>query len=190
MEVDGDELSAEEQRLALELTQLVPDPSPERHAAIMAAVRSLPIPRAQVLGGWRLALAGVAAMAIVLGSAVGAVASSGDALPDSPRYSLRVFGEQVRLALAAPTTREQLRIDFAHARVSQAQAVLGHGDRSNARGLLRDSRDYIAQTKKDLANVPAGEQGQISAQLNQTEADEHQAENQLNQGGEQGQSGG
>lgn len=190
MELAGDELSAEERRLALELGQLASDPTPERHAAIMAAVRSSRLPRQGVIGPWRLALAGVAAAAIVLASTVGAVAFSGDALPDSPKYSLRVFGEQVRLALAEPTTREQLRIDFAHARISQARAILGHGDRSNARGLLRDSREYIAQTRKNLANVPAGEQGQIQNQLNQTEADEHQAENQLNQGGEQGQSGG
>jgi hypothetical protein len=121
-----------------------------------------------------------------MASTGGAVAASGDALPNSPNYSLRTLGEQVRLALASPVGREQLRIAFANARTTQAQAILSH-DRSNAKGLLRDSRQYLNQTRNDLGSVPAGQQGQIQNQLNQAEAAEHQAEIQLNQAGQQGQ---
>jgi hypothetical protein len=97
-----------------------------------------------------------------------------------------MFGEQVRLALADPAGREQMRIAFANARIAQAQAILAH-DRSNAKGLLRDSREYLIQTRNDLGNVPPGSQGQIQTQLNQAEAAEHQAEAQLNQNGDQSQ---
>jgi RNA polymerase sigma factor (sigma-70 family) len=81
---------------------------------------------------------------------------------------------------------EQLRIAFANARIDQARAVLREGDRANARGLLHDSRDYLDQTKKDLSNLPAGDQGQIQNELNQAVTNEQQAEKQLNQEGVQG----
>jgi hypothetical protein len=186
MELDDQDLSGDERRLAGELAALAVDASAERRDRIMAAVRSSHEPRRAVTGPWRLALAGLGAVGILMASAGGVVAASGDALPNSPNYSLRVLGEQARLALADPTAREQLRIAFATSRINQAQAILGH-DRSNAKGLLRDSRGYLNQTRNELGSVPANQQGQIQNQLNQAEAAEHQAEAQLNQGGEQGQ---
>ena len=184
MGLDDQDLSAEEQRLAAELARLAVDPSAERRAGIMAAVRGSHPQDRSAVRPWRLVLAGVGAVAIFMAGTVGAVASSGEALPNNPNYSLRVFGEQVRLVVADPAGREQLRISFAKSRIYQARSILTLGDVSNARGLLRDSREYLAQTRKDLGSLSSSEQGQIQNQLNQAEADEHQAEMQLNQEGE------
>jgi hypothetical protein len=184
MGLDDQDLSAEEQRLAADLARLAVDPSAERGAAIMAAVRGSHPQDRSAVRPWRLVLAGVGAIAILMAGTVGAVASSGEALPNYPNYSLRMFGEQVRLVVADPAGREQLRISFAKSRIYQARSILTLGDVSNARGLLRDSREYLAQTRKDLGSLSSSEQGQIQNQLNQAEADEHQAEMQLNQEGE------
>jgi hypothetical protein len=186
MELDDQDLTLDERRLAAELGALAEDASAERRNRIMAAVRSSHAPSRSVIGPWRVALAGLGAVGILMASTGGAVAASGDALPNSPNYSLRTFGEQVRLALADPSGREKLRIAFATTRINQAQAILVH-DRSNAKGLLRDSRQYLNQTRNELGTVPSNQQGQIQKQLNQAEAAEHQAEAQLNQGGEEGQ---
>jgi hypothetical protein len=187
MELDDQDLSPEEQRLAGQLEKLAFSPSPERRSSIMAAVRTTPLLGRSVIGKWRVALALSVAAAILAVSTVGAVASSGEALPNNPNYSLRLLGEQVRLALAEPTTREHLRIAFAQARIAQVRPALAHGDRSNAKGLLRDSHQYLDQARKDIGNLPRSEQGGIENQLNQAELNEHQAESQLGQDGEQGQ---
>lgn len=186
MELDGEGLSTTERRLAAELSALGVNPSAEKHAAIMAAVRSSQTVPPAVIGRWRLALVGLSAAALLLLSSVGVVAASKDALPSSPAYSLRAGGEQVRIALASPVGREQLRIDFANARTNQARTILKQGGRADAKGLLRDSRAYLNQAKQDLSSLPADEQGQIQNQLNQAEANEDQAEVQLNQDGAQG----
>jgi hypothetical protein len=184
--IDNQDLSADERRLAAQLEKLAVSPSPERRANIMAAVRAAQPARRSFIGRWRVALALAGAAAILMTSTVGAVASSGDALPNNPNYSLRVLGEQVRLALADPSTREHLRIAFANTRIAQAQATIAHGDRSNAKGLLRDSHQYLDQARKDIGNLPRSEQGEIENQLNQAQANEHQAEAQLGQNGDQG----
>ena len=186
MEVNEEGLSAAERQLAAELSALGVNPSPQKSAAIMAAVRRSQDVRPTVVRRWRLALVAFGAAALLALSSVGAVAASNDALPSSPTYSLRFAGEQVRLALASPAAREQLRIDFANARVNQARAILSQGGHSDAQSLLRDSRGYLAQARKDLGSLPANEQGQIQNQLNQAETNEHQAEAQLNQDGAQG----
>jgi hypothetical protein len=183
--LDDADLSADERQLAGELAGLAVDASAERRARIMAAVRASNPPRRVLAGGWRVALAGMVAAGVLMASAGGALAASSDALPSSPNYFLRTFGEQVRLALADTASREQLRIAFANERISQARTILTH-DRSNARGLLRDSREYLTQTRTDLGTLPANEQGPTQNQLNQAEAAEHQAEAQLNENGEQG----
>jgi hypothetical protein len=184
--IDNQDLSADERRLAAQLEKLAVSPSPERRANIMAAVRAAQPARRSFIGRWRVALAVAGAAAILMTSTVGAVASSGDALPNNPNYSLRVLGEQVRLVLADPSTREHLRIAFANTRIAQAQATIAHGDRSNAKGLLRDSHQYLDQARKDIGNLPRSEQGEIENQLNQAQANEHQAEAQLGQNGDQG----
>ena len=188
MELNDEGLSAAERRLAGELAALAVNPSPEKRAAIMAAMRRSQDVRPSVVRRWRLALVGFGAAALLALSSVGAIAASNDALPSSPTYSLRFAGEQARLALASPVGRERLRIDFANARINQARAILRQGALADAKSLLRDSRGYLAQTKKDLGSLPANEQGQIQNQLYQAEANEHQAELQLNQDGAQGES--
>jgi hypothetical protein len=188
MELDDEGLSATERGLAGELAQLGVNPSPEKHAAIMAAVRRSQPVRSPAIGGWRLPLVALGAAALLVLSSVGGIAASNDALPSSPTYSVRVGTEQVRLALASPTGKEQLRIDFANARISQAKAILRQGDRADAKGLLRDSRGYLAKAKSELGGLPANEQGQIQNQLHQAEANQQQAEFQMNQEGAQGQS--
>ena len=186
MELKDEGLSAAERQLGAELAGLGVNPSPEKRAAIMAAVRRSQEVRPSVVRRWRLALVGFGAAALLALSSVGAVAASTDGLPSSPTYSLRFVGEQARLTLASPAGREQLRIDFANARINQARAILRQGSLADAKSLLRDSRGYLAQTKKDLASLPPNEQGAIQNQLNQAEANENQAELQLNQDGAQG----
>ena len=186
MELNDEGLSATEKRLAGELAALGVNPGPEKHAAIMAAVRRSQQAPPSAIVRWRLGLVGLGAAALLALSSVGAVAASRDAVPSSPTYSLRFAGEQARLALASPVGREQLRIDFANARTNQARAILKQGGRADAKGLLRDSRGYLNQAKQDLGSLPANEQGQIQNQLNQAEANEDQAEFQLNQDGAQG----
>ena len=187
MELGDEGLSATERRLARELADLGVSPSAEKHAAIMAAVLRSQAAPPPAIRRWRPALVALGAAALLVLSSVGGIAASSDAVPSSPTYSLRLAGEEVRLAFASPAGREHLRIAFANARINQARAILGHGDRADANSLLRDSRDYLADTKKDLGNLPANEQGPIQNQLNQAEANEHQAELQLNQEGPQGQ---
>lgn len=187
MELNDDEgLSASERNLASALSQLAADPSPKRHAAIMSAVRQKTGQGHLVIGRWRPALAGLAAAAALTASTVGAFAASGDALPNSPEYQVRLVFERVRLTVAGPADREELRITFADARITQAHARLSQGDRANAEGLLRDSRAYLAETKNELGNVPAGERGQIEEQLTQAQADQQQTETQVDQQGEHG----
>jgi hypothetical protein len=178
-----------ERSLAGELARIGVNPTPERSATIMAAVRRSQGVRPPAIARGRLALVGLGAAALLVFSSVGAVAASTDAVPSSPTYSVRVGTEQVRLALASPVGREQLRIDFANARIKQARTILGQGDRADAKGLLRDSREYLNQTRKELGNLPADAQGQIQNRLNQAEANEHQAEVQMNDDGPQGASG-
>jgi hypothetical protein len=190
MELNDQDLSAAERQLAVELAGLTQVPSAERRAVIMAAVRNAPGPRRQVFRPRRMAIAAAAAVCLLAVSSVGAVAASADALPSSPTYSLRSFGELVRLTFAVPSAREQLRLAFAQSRICQARAVLQQGDRSDAKGLLRDSRQYLAQTKQDIGNLSSGEQGEVQNQINQTEVQQSQAEAQLNQEGDQGQQGG
>jgi hypothetical protein len=181
MDVDGDELTQDEQRLAASLAGLAREPTAERKARIMTAVRKSNQPRQAVFGRWRIALAGGATLVMLIASAVGGVAASGDALPSKPNYPLRVLGEQVRLALSDTTSREKLRISFAHARIDQARAALAHGNRADAEDLLRDSHEYLAATQRDIGNVPSEERSQINDQMNAAQSDEHAAETQVSQ---------
>lgn len=181
----NDILSPDEAKLTAELSQLAVDPMPESRSAIMAAVRRSQDAHRPVLGRWRLALAGVAAVALLMTSAVGALAASSEALPSSPVYSLRLAVEHFWITVAGPADREHLRIRYASERIAQARVTLSRGDHSDSGALLRDSRGYLAEAKKDLGTVPQGEQEKVQNELNQAEADEHQVEEQLNQEGTQ-----
>ncbi|MDQ2943757.1 MAG: hypothetical protein M3R21_08845, partial [Candidatus Dormibacteraeota bacterium] len=67
----------------------------------------------------------------------------------------------------------------------QAQVVVGE-NRTDAKRLIDDGRDYLGQARRDLPSLSAGEQGRVENQLNQAGQEQKAAENQLNQGGEQG----
>jgi hypothetical protein len=67
--------------------------------------------------------------------------------------------------------------------------VLRQGNRSDARGLLHDSRAYLDETRQDIGDVSSGEQGEVENELNQAEVQQSEAEGQLNQQGQQGQQG-
>jgi hypothetical protein len=185
MGVDENDLSAVERQLAEEISRLAVDPTPERRAAILRAVRVSQASQPSQLGSRRWALAAVGAIALLLVGTVGAAAASTDALPSSPTYPVRGVVEQSRIWLAGPAAKEQLRIEFAKSRFAQALSALTHGDRSDADVLVRDGSQYLDDARNDIGTVPAGEQGSVQNQLNQAQNDEQQAEDQLNQQGKQ-----
>jgi hypothetical protein len=132
---------------------------------------------------------GVATAVLLVGvGTIGAMAASSRALPNSPAYPLRFAGEGIRLAVASPVDREHLRVDFARDRFRQAREV-APSNRSDAKRLIVDGRDYLAQARSDLPSLSAGEQGEVESEINQAGEDERSAEGQLNQQGED-QSGG
>jgi len=184
-----DDLSTVENEIARELSRLAADPSPASRDSIMQAVRArreaAAVPQRLDLR-WRLTALVAAILVLLIGSTMGAVAASGRALPHSPAYPLRFVGEQVRLAVASPVGREELRIGFARDRFGQVQAVVRE-NRSDAQRLIDDGRGYLDQARRNQSSLTAGEQGRIENQLDQAGQDQKAAENQLNQDGEQGQ---
>lgn len=189
MAIGDPDLTPEEQVLAATLEGLADDPSSERRARIMAAVRDARVPRPARVP-LRRVLAGVAvALVLLAASSAGVIAASADALPSSPNYPLRGVGERIRLTFGDPATREQLRVSFARSRISQAQSLLPLGDRTDAKQLLVDSRQYLADARQDVGSLSPDEQGQVQNQIDQAEEQQNQAEAQLNQSGEQGQNG-
>jgi hypothetical protein len=184
-----DELSPSEQEIASDLTALAADLSPASRASIMHGVyaaRRAAAPRTRWHLSWRLLMA-VAAAVLLLGTGTaGAMAASSQALPNSPTYPLRFAGEGIRLAVASPVEREHLRIDFARDRFRQAREVF-RDNRSDAKKLIVDGREYLDQTRRDLSSLTADEQGQVESEINQAGDDQKAAEDQVNQQGEQGQ---
>jgi hypothetical protein len=186
-----DGLSPSEQETAQELSALADDPSAASWDSIMRGVHAaLPIaaPSARWHLSGRLVMAVAAAVLLLGGSTIGAMAASSQALPHSPAYPLRFAGEGIRLAVASPADREHLRIDFARDRFHQAGDVVRE-NRSDAKQLIVDGRDYLAQARRDLSSLSAGEQGRVESEINQAGDDERSAEGQLTQQGED-QSGG
>ena len=186
-----DELSPSEQETAHELSTLAEDPSPASRDSIMHGVHAaLPTAasRARWHLSWRLVIAVAAAALLLGGGTIGAMAASSRALPHSPAYPLRFAGEGIRLAVASPADKEHLRIDFARDRFHEAVDVIRE-NRSDAKQLIVDGRDYLAQARRDLSSLSADEQGQVESEINQAGDDQRSAEGQLNQQGDD-QSGG
>ena len=184
----NDELSPVEQDLAGQLSRLTVDPTPDARKSIMRAVSAArhAEPRAHRWRlRWRVTTAVVAAILVLIAGTVGAFAASTQALPNSPAYTLRGAGEQIRIALASPVGREELRIQFARERFHQVPAI-AHRSRSDAMRLINDGSAYLDETRRDLPSLSADEQGQIENQLNQAGQDQQGAQGDLNQGGEQG----
>lgn len=186
MAMSGD-LSPAEQDLARELSGLAIDPSPAARASIMRAVlvargTEPKAPRWRLR--WRVMTAVVAAVVVLITGTIGAMAASSNALPNSPAYTLRGAGEQVRIVLASPLGREQLRIEFARDRFKQVPAVV-HVSHSAASRLIADGSAYLEQAQRDLQSLSADEQGQVENELNDAGGDEQAAQDQLNQEGQQ-----
>lgn len=184
----NDDLSPAEQDLARELSGLAIDPSPAARESIMRAVSAARVaepkaPRWRLR--WRVMTAAVAAVLVLITGTVGVLAASSQALPDSPAYSLREAGEQIRIAFASTVGQEELRIQFARERFRQVPAVV-HRSRSEAMRLINDGSNYLDQTRSDLPSLSAREQGEVESQLNQAGQDQQGAQDELNQSGEQG----
>jgi hypothetical protein len=184
----NDDLSPAEQDLARELSGLAVDPSPKARESIMRAVSAArpaepQAPRRQLR--WRVMTAALAAVLALVTGTVGVLAASSQALPGSPAYSLRGAGEQIRIAFASPVGQEELRIQFARDRFQQVPEVV-HQSRSDARRLIDDGSNYLAQTRQNLPSLSAGQQGQVQNQLNQAGQDQQAAQDELNQQGQQG----
>ena len=184
-----DDLSPTEQDLARELSGLAVDPSPAARESIMRAVSAArhaePKAAARRLR-WRVMTAAVAAVVVLITGTIGVLAASSQALPDSPAYSLRGAGEQIRITFANRVGQEELRIQFARDRFQQVPAVV-HRSRSAAVRLITDGGNYLDGARRDLPSLTADQQGQVQNQLNQAGQDQQAAEQQLNQNGEQGQ---
>jgi hypothetical protein len=95
---------------------------------------------------------------------------------------IRVTGEDIRLALAGPKQRQDLRVGFARDRFQQAREI-ARTDRADARQLVSDGRGYLAQTRSELSSLSANEQGEVQNELDQAESDAADAENQVDQAG-------
>jgi hypothetical protein len=187
----SDELSAAEEQLARELRNLAVDPSSATRASIMRSVMAASKPPSRSAGlGLRVRVltALLAATALLVAGSLGVYAASSEALPSSPAYSVRWAGEQVRLVVAGPLDREQLRIQFARDRFQQVQGVVRQ-NRSDAKQLIDDGNSYLDEARGSLGSLSADEQGQVENQLNQAGQDEQAAQGELNQEGQQGQSG-
>jgi hypothetical protein len=181
-----DELSPAERELAGDLARLGDDPSPAARSTIMQAVRSAvraetPVRRWRLR--WRLAGVALAALLVLVIGAVGGVAASSQALPNSPGYPLRYVGEAARLAASDPVGREHLRIKFARDRFSQAQQLV-RDNRADAKRLVADGSDYLNQAQSNLPSLSVDEQGQVENELDQAGQEESAAQDQVNQSGE------
>lgn len=183
----NDDLSPAEQDLARELSGLGIDPSPAARDSIMRAVsaaRSAEPKTHRWRLRWRVMTAAVAAVLVLITASIGAMAASSQALPNSPAYTLRGAGEEVRIVLASPLGRERLRIEFARDRFKQVPTVI-HVSRSEAGRLIADGSAYLDQAQRDLPSLAVDEQGQVENELNNAGADETAAQDQLNQEGQQ-----
>ena len=182
----SEEMSFSEQKLASELGHLAADLDSSTRKAIMRAVMAATLTEAAPRRlGWRgRFLAPVAgALVLLIAGTVGAFAASSNALPKTPAYQIRLAGEEIRLTLADPKGRQQLRIGFARDRFRQAQQI-AHSDRADAQLLIDGGGGYLAQTRRDLGSLPPDEQGQVQSQLNQAEEDQNQTQSQVAQHGQ------
>jgi hypothetical protein len=150
------EPTPDELALAPGIAMLAQDPSEAARARIMAAVRSAPMPatasprRTAAGGRWRLALVGFGAAGLLVVASVGALAASSDALPNSPAYRLRLFEENLRVAVADPRQQSRLHLQFAAEKVRQAKEQIRLGDATVAAELLSDTRHDLSQAETEL----------------------------------------
>jgi hypothetical protein len=150
------EPNPDEMALGARIAELAQDPSDGARARIMAAVRNAPTPatatRRRIAGGsrWRPVLVGFGTAALLLFASVGALAASSDALPNSPAYKLRLFEENVRVAVADPREKPRLHLQFAAERVRQAKEQIRRGGARVAAELLSDCKHDLAEAEAEL----------------------------------------
>jgi hypothetical protein len=94
---------------------------------------------------------------VIAAFTAGGAALSSQALPGSPPYFLRGFGEYFRLVIAGAPGRVELRQQFAADRVAQALALLRQNRWQPAYQLIGDARDYIFLAEKDMVVLRPGE---------------------------------
>jgi hypothetical protein len=167
------------------LSDLAVDPTEATRRSIMRGVMQATARQTapgRRVGGRPFWLALAAAVVLLILGTVTAFASSTKALPASPTYMIRVTGEDIRLALAGPKQRQDLRVGFARDRFQQAREI-ARTDRADARQLVSDGRGYLAQTRSELSSLSANEQGEVQNELDQAESDAANAENQVDQSG-------
>jgi hypothetical protein len=116
-------------------------------------------------------------LVVIIGT-VGVLAASSQALPDSPAYALRYAGERVRLVVASPVGRVELRIQFARDRFHQVEHVVQQ-NRSNATQLIADGSSYLEQAWRDLPSLSAGDRSRVQEKLNQADEEQESAEMQF-----------
>ena len=182
--MDGqDELTPAEALLARRIAELGATPSATAQQRIMAAVlaslNAAPNPLLQHPGrrsAFRSLMLGLAAAAAVSAGAIGAIAASAHALPNSPVYRLRVAGEGVRLATSDTAGKEQLRIGFARDRLAEAHALRGSEQSAATEALLKDAQSYLSDAQQDLSLLPEEQRNQVQSEIDKVEGDEHAAE--------------
>ncbi len=94
---------------------------------------------------WQPALAGLIALALLLGGSLGVAYAAGDALPGDVLYGAKRGLERLQLVLtSSPDSQASLRARFASERLREAEAVLATGRESEANGLLAEYESEIA----------------------------------------------
>jgi hypothetical protein len=167
----SEDLSPDERRVADEIASLITHPDPATEEAIMRAVMgAIPVAsRPRKLRQWRpLALA--AAVLALLAVGLGAVAASGNAIPTTPAYQLRLATEDMRLAIAGQKDRDLLRIRFALDRFGQARAIAPNNPAA-AQRLFEDGHRYLMDAAADVSSLSHDDQSQLQVQLQRAEVE-------------------
>ncbi|MFN8475004.1 MAG: DUF5667 domain-containing protein [Anaerolineae bacterium] len=149
-----------------------PQPSPSFQAGLRRQLMSAPVPpRAPwptrlraVMAGWlaipavawgsRLAVGFAVLLFLVIFLSTSTFASS--ALPDTPLYTVKRVGEQVRLLVAFDDYRRaQVHAVLAEVRRQEAQIMLARGNTLEAQALLKEAASEAAEAKRLAGAEPS-----------------------------------
>ncbi|TAK04900.1 hypothetical protein EPO33_02785 [Patescibacteria group bacterium] len=98
----------------------------------------------------RPVLAGVLAVAAVMGSGVGAVSASLGSIPGDPLYQIKLASERARIAVAqSATDKATLRIEYVGRRVDEVTRIAGKPENDNSARL----NTAVQHIKQDLGSV-------------------------------------
>jgi hypothetical protein len=168
----SDDLSPEQRRVGEEIASLTTDPDAATQEAIMRAVMGAiaPAARRRTVHHWRLFTMAAALLALLALGSVGAVAATGNALPTTPAYQVRLATEDIRLATVSSRERDLLRIRFAVDRFGQSQ-VIASNNLSAAQRLFQDGWRYLMDAAADVPSLSLDEQFEVQDKLEKAEAD-------------------